>query len=211
MKWSSNLRPDGRPTGVICTLLSLGLCVIGLAYSQSRSLADVPPLYFTNSSISGSAVSLAWDPSPDTNVVGYLLCWGTASGQCTNQLDAKDVTSATLGGFTNLMYYFDVVAYNSIGLQADPSNEVQYSPTNVHTLLGPTVGIQPTQTGTNCTGISLSCQGTAGATYAVLARQDFIKWDALWTTNCAADAAVVFSAVDVTNYIRRFYRVLRTN
>ena len=211
MKWPLNSRPDGRATGTVRTLLSIGLGLIGFVCSQSRSLADVTPLYFTNSSVSGSAVSLAWDPSPDITVVGYLLCWGTASRQCTNQLDAGAATNATLGGFTNVMYYFDVVAYNSIGQQADPSNEVQYSPTNAPTLLGPTLGIQLTRTGTNFTGISLGFQGTAGATYSILASQDFIRWDAICTTNCAADVSVIFRAIDVTNYARRFYRVIQTN
>jgi hypothetical protein len=208
MKWSLYSRPDARLTGVVCTLLSLELCVIAFVCSPSRSLAEVTPLYLTSSSVPGSALTLVWDPSPDSTVAGYFLCWGTATGHCTNLLDAGTGTTATVGGFTNVMYYFNVVAYNSTGQQAAPSNEVQYSPTNISVLLGPTLGIQPTQTGDI---INLSFRGTAYATYAVLASQDFIKWDILCTTNCTANAAVVFRVVDVTNYIRRFYRVVQMN
>jgi len=212
MNWSSNSRPDRRFAGVVCTLLKVGLCVTGLAGSQSRLLADVPPLYLTNSSVPSSAASLAWDPSPDITVVGYFLCWGTASGQCTNQLDAGNVTSATVGGFTsNTMYYFNVVAYNAIGQQADPSNEVQYSITNSSAPVGPLLAIQPGLSGTNLAAICLSFQGSAGAAYAVLATQDFIQWDTIWTTNCAADLSVIRLTLDVTNCTRRFYRLVRMN
>jgi hypothetical protein len=212
MNWSSNSPPDARFAGVVRTLLKVGLCVMGLAGGQPRSLADVPPLYLTDSSVPSSAVSLAWDPSPDITVVGYFLCWGLASGQSTNQLDAGALTSAMVGGFTtNTMYYFDVVAYNSVGQQADPSNEVQYSITNSSAAGATRLVIQSSLSGTDLTAICLSFQGSAGAKYAVLATQDLLQWDTIWTTNCAADVAVVFSAMDVTNYARRFYRLVRTN
>jgi hypothetical protein len=183
-----------------------------LAGSQPALLADVPPLYLAKSSVPGSGVSLVWDPSPDTNVVGYFLCWGTASGLCTNQLNAGNATMVTVHCFTtNAVYYFNVVAYNAIGQPADPSNEVQYSGMDLPAFLGPTLAVQPALSRTSPAGISLSFQGSAGATYAVLASQDLIRWDTIWTTNCATDVAVIFNATDATNYIQRFYHVVQTN
>src|SRR5262249_51830567 len=115
-----------------------------------------PPLCFTNSSVAGFVANVGWDPSPDSTVVGYFLCWGTASGQCTNRLDAGKTTSATVGGFTtSTTYYFNVVAYNGIGQQADPSNEVQCSIPNAASPLGARITIQSSLSGTNLTAISL--------------------------------------------------------
>jgi hypothetical protein len=212
MKWSSNPRPDGRFAGVVYALLRVGLCLMGFAASRPGLHADVPPLYLTNSFAPSLAASLAWDPSPDITVVGYFLCWGTASGQCTNQLDAGSATSATVLGFiTNTVYYFNVVAYNAIGQQADPSNEVQYLITGSSPAAGPRLAIQPSLSGTNLTAISLSFQGSAGAAYAVLATQDFVHWETICTTNCATDLAAVRLTLDMTNYTSRFYRLVRLN
>lgn len=206
------LRPDARFAGAGCTLLSMGLCVIGLGGSLARLPAEVPPLYLTETSIPGPGVSLVWDPSPDSDVVGYFVCWGTARGQCTNQLNASNATSTTIRGFTtNTVYYFNVVAYNAIGQQADPSNEVQYSQIGLTAFLAPTLAVQPSLRRTSSAGIRLSFQGSAGATYVVLASQDLIEWDSIWTTNCATNIAVIFSATDATNYVQRFYRLVQTN
>jgi hypothetical protein len=210
MNWSSSPRLDGRLPGIVCALMRMGLCVMAVAGGQPRSLADVPPLYLTNSFVPSSALGLAWDPSPDITVVGYFLCWGTSRGQCTNQLDVGNQTSATVGGFTtSTIYYFDVVAYNGIGLQADPSNEVQYSITNSTAATGPRIAIQPSLSGTNLTAICLSFPVSAGATYAVLATQNFVQWDTICTTNCAENLTVLRLTLDVTNHPMGFYRLVR--
>ena len=212
MKLRSDTPPDGRFAGVVRALLKVGVCVLGLASGQIKSVADLPSLFLTNSSAPSPAVGLAWNPSPDPNVVGYFLCWGLASDQCTNQLNTGSVTNATVGGFTtNTVYYFNVVAYDAFGQQAAPSNEVQYSITNPPSATGLQVGIQPILGGANPTGICLSFQGSAGVSYSVQATQDFVSWATVWTTNCVSDVALVFQATDVANYRSRFYRVVRTN
>jgi hypothetical protein len=210
MKWLSNSHPVRRFAGVVSALLRLGLCLMGFAGSQPRLLADVPSLFLTNSSVPGFAANLEWDPSPDGTVVGYFLCWGIASGQCTNQLDAGITSSATVGGFTtDTTYYFNVVAYNGIGKQADPSNEVQCSMPNSASPAGTRINIQPNLGGTNLTAISLSFRGSAGTSYALLATQDLVHWDTIWTTNCVSDLTIVCRSLDVTNYASRFFRLVQ--
>ena len=102
---------------------------------QADVRADVSPLFVsppsTNPPPAEPQVSTGWNPSPDPSVTGYYLCWGLATGQCTNFIDVGDVTNATLGGLTtNVEYYFTVVAYDAAGDQAVPSNEIQYMATN---------------------------------------------------------------------------------
>lgn len=74
---------------------------------------------------SNGCVTLAWDASPDTNVSGYYLCFGTNSASyfLTNTTDSltctNNVTNLSLG-----TWYFAVQAYSSDGLVSDFSNEV---------------------------------------------------------------------------------------
>src|SRR6266403_1953928 len=42
------------------------------------------------------SVSLAWDPSPDTNVIGYAVYYGTVSGTYGSRLDIGPNMTATV-------------------------------------------------------------------------------------------------------------------
>ena len=85
-------------------------------------------------------VTLAWDPCPCPDVNGYFLCWGLASGACTNFLDVGNVTNATIAGLvSNVDYYFTAVSYDVEGNQSLPSSEIRYSPS----LANPTVTAWP--------------------------------------------------------------------
>lgn len=71
------------------------------------------------------SVVLAWDASADTNVVGYRVYFGGASGDYTNSANVGNVTNAT---FNNLpdgsTYYFAAASYTSQGFESDYSNEI---------------------------------------------------------------------------------------
>ncbi len=73
-------------------------------------------------------VSLAWDPSPDTNVVGYFVYTGLQSGNYTSRTDAglnmTNVVSGLVEAQTN---YYAVTAYDAYGTESDYSNEVAYN------------------------------------------------------------------------------------
>jgi hypothetical protein len=90
----------------------LGGCLI---FAQSNAFAT-------------QSVSLAWDPSPDTNVVGYKVYYGVASRTYTNIVDVGDVTNTTISGLVEgTTYYFAVTAYNILGMESDFSAEVSYT------------------------------------------------------------------------------------
>jgi hypothetical protein len=70
-------------------------------------------------------VRLAWDPSPDTSVTGYILEYGTASRQYQNRVTVGNVTSYGLQGLPiGQTYYFAVRAVNAAGMQSAPSGEI---------------------------------------------------------------------------------------
>lgn len=82
---------------------------------------------FCCESNAAQTVSLAWDASPDTNVVGYAVYYGTASGAYDSRLDVGTNTSATVTGLARgLTYFFVATAYDADGLESDPSNEVSF-------------------------------------------------------------------------------------
>ncbi|MFY9269590.1 MAG: fibronectin type III domain-containing protein, partial [Candidatus Manganitrophaceae bacterium] len=67
---------------------------------------------------------LAWDPSPDVDVVGYELYYGTGSGQYSESVDVGNTTSYTLSVVTPGTHYFAVTAYKAGHHESSFSNEV---------------------------------------------------------------------------------------
>lgn len=75
-----------------------------------------------------NTVTLAWDPSPEPDVAGYILYYGPASTVYTNSIDVGNAVTGRVSGLTvSATYFFVVTAYNTAGLQSDPSNEIQYT------------------------------------------------------------------------------------
>ncbi len=208
MKRSSELRVGWKIAGVV-PLLKRAFCLAGVILACS-AFANLPPLYLTRSSGPGFGVVLAWNASPSANVTGYYVRWGLASGQCTNVLDAGNVTNVTVAGFTgNTVYFFDVVAYDVLGRRAVPSNEVRYSLPGTPGATPPVLEILPGTGGITQQPFSVAFGGGAGVSYAVLATTDFVQWSMVWTTNCTVTGRLVFQDIQSTNYSRRFYRVVQ--
>ena len=84
---------------------------------------------------SSASVTLSWDApiaevdgSPLTNLEGFKIYFGTASGKydCPIINVPGNQTSYTINGFNQGTYYFAVAAYNSAG-ESSYSNEVRKS------------------------------------------------------------------------------------
>lgn len=66
------------------------------------------------------------DGTPLSDLAGYRVYYGTASGNYTTTVDVSDpaATSAQIDGLTpNTTYYFAVTAYDSSGNESSFSNE----------------------------------------------------------------------------------------
>lgn len=189
------------------------LCALFVALSPVVFSA---PLYLfdgqsaTNSPPPSSLVSLGWNPSPSTNVSGYYLCWGLASGACTNHLDVRNLTTATVGGLEpKVTYYFTVVAYDYRGDLAPPSNEVSYSaPASPPPATPAVLSVELQSSGTAAASLHLSFEGTAGATYRLEVTENFQDWETIWTTNCLADGPMAATVTDLASHPQRFFRVV---
>lgn len=77
---------------------------------------------------SGTVATLTWNPVTSTDLAGYKVYMGTASGIYGTPINAGNVTSYMVSNLTlGTTYYFVVTGYNSGGSESLPSNEVSKS------------------------------------------------------------------------------------
>jgi hypothetical protein len=70
-------------------------------------------------------VKLAWDANTDSDLAGYKVYYGTASGTYQSNIDVGNVTSYTVTGLGDgLLYFFAVTAYGTSSGESGYSNEV---------------------------------------------------------------------------------------
>jgi hypothetical protein len=73
-------------------------------------------------------VTIQWDPSPDTSVVGYNFYYGVASRTYTNIIDVGNATTVTVSNLVpGNTYYFAATAYNVLGTESVFSDELSYT------------------------------------------------------------------------------------
>lgn len=147
-------------------------------------------------------VTLAWDVSPDTNVVGYALYFGTVTGDYTERMDVQNGLAATV---TNLVagteYYFVVTAYTADLLESLPSNEVSF--------LVPGA-FQMAQTSTRGMAV-LGFSGQTSEVIAVQASEDLKVWTTLYELHPATNLPIQIVDPDSARLPQRFYRLSGTN
>jgi len=71
-----------------------------------------------------TSVTIAWDPSPEPEVTGYLLLYGTQPGVYTGRVDVGRRTQATLLSIPEGTYYITVEAYTAEGIISAPAAEI---------------------------------------------------------------------------------------
>lgn len=92
---------------------------------------------FPAASASAAQASLTWnapttysDGTPTTNLEGYKIYTGTASGDYSQNIDVGNVTSYTLSSLNDATtYYFTVTAYNATGDVSGFSNQASFTTT----------------------------------------------------------------------------------
>lgn len=199
--------------------LRLLSCLVWLAFGHVPLCGQIFLVNTTNAAGCSNVVALCWNPSPDSDTAGYLLCWGFASGEHTNQLDVGNATGATVGGLgPGVVYYFSAAAYGVTGSRSPPSNEIEYSidgaasgdgvsdaPPVVAFITPPTIEMAA-QTGSI---VTLTWGATAGQSYQVQYCTDLTltNWMNLGTPIIATEARATASDV-VGPDPQRFYRVV---
>lgn len=142
-------------------------------------------------------VSLAWNPSTDSDVAGYRIYYGTASGHYSGVVTVGNTNAATITGFTaGITYYFAATSYDSAGVESDLSNEASY--TVPFTQLALTSAIS------SATQFRFTVSGAAGQLYAVQASTNLTDW----TTVQINAAPFTFADTNTAAFPRRFFRAV---
>lgn len=117
-------------------------------------------------------VSLAWNASPDTNVVGYSVYYGYKTGDYSTNVNVGQETNWTFLQLTKgSNYFFVVTAYNMDGVESLPSNEVIYQPVTTSPQI---VVTSPCNISINAPSWSTSAAG--GARSVILTDSSACSW-----------------------------------
>lgn len=130
-------------------------------------------------------VTLAWDQSPDPEVVSYRLYYGVASRFYTNSIDASATQIQVQLPARGVTYYFAVTAVAGNGLESDFSAEISYTPP---------VPPAPPAWLMLSDGRRITGTGEPNRAYAVERSTDLSSWEEV--AQATADASGRFSAAD---------------
>jgi hypothetical protein len=112
-------------------------------------------------------VSLAWDPSASSGVIGYKVYKGNAPRVYQNPIVIGNQSTYTVTGLGTGSWYFAVSAFDAAGNESDFSNEVSrvigatsIDPPTIATISAIAVPSITTQYATIAWSTSLDCSGT---------------------------------------------------
>jgi hypothetical protein len=170
-----------------------GACLIWLALC-SAALGIQPPPAQTQQ------VTLGWNASADSTVVGYYLYYGTTSGVYTNKINVGTNTTFTM---TNLVAgstcYFTTASYNARGVESSFVPQVSYIVPGLLTV---------SHSRTNAV-MNVQFPVAAGNSYQLQVSSDLMSWSNLWLTPTQATNEWISYSDPMTNTIsRRFYRLI---
>ena len=115
--------PNGSQTLRIPVALSVTVAGTSPPPSPPPSTTPPPP-----PPPSSTKASLSWSPVTSTNLAGYKLYMGTASGRYGTAVDIGNVTAYVASNLTlGTTYYFVVTSYSTSGSESPYSNEVSKS------------------------------------------------------------------------------------
>jgi Fibronectin type III domain len=146
--------------------------------------------------VASSELTIEWNPSPDTNAVGYKVYYGTVSHNYTNVIVVGNTTNAVISGIIpGTTYYFAATTYIASGAESAYSAEISYTAPLENTLNS---AIYSTSQ------FSFAVNGINGSEYVVEASTNLVNWVPLETNT------IPFTFVDTNapQFARRFYQAL---
>ena len=117
---------------------------------------------FFPSSASSASLRLFWEPSPDSNVVGYAVYYGSVGTLTTNRSDAGNTTNALVSSLQpGWTYFFYVTACDSVRNESDPSNVINYTvPSSTNSNTVPSLGTLANQSVTATSNLTFTATAT---------------------------------------------------
>jgi hypothetical protein len=129
--WATFDTGTGRLSGTPSTSSTGVFSDVRITVSDGRASSALAPfsIAVTDSQTTGSA-TLSWQPptsntdgSPLTNLAGYVVRYGTAPDALDIQvrIDNPGLVTYVVSDLAPATWYFQVVAYNSVGVESSPS------------------------------------------------------------------------------------------
>ena len=112
-----NVHTPGDTLGRLSMPMAVEVAKMGVASLATLAISPAPPDDFVLRDVgSGGTLEAAWLPSPDPDLEGYKLFWGTASQTYTDSVTLGRVTSHRISGLQNgTRYYATTLAFDSTG------------------------------------------------------------------------------------------------
>jgi hypothetical protein len=93
--------------------------LLGVAFAVAVALAC------TTSSVGAGTLRVTWASSPEGDLAGYRLRYGTSPGVYSQSIDTGQTEMCLVPGLdAELVYYFAVSAYDFSGNESEPSEEI---------------------------------------------------------------------------------------
>lgn len=146
------------------------------------------------------SVTLAWDPSPGTNIAGYRLYEGIAPDVYLTMLDLGNLTMATVSNLLQgVTYYFSVTAYDVTGLESPFSAPISYAVPSNQASFSLALGAgEP---------VSLIGSAPAGYVYDVQATTDLTNWTTIGNVTADSTGTIQFTDASGPTNPACFYRL----
>ncbi len=153
-----------------------------------------------------ASATLAWDPSPSPGTIGYNLLYGPSTRNYTNIVDVGNSTSFSLFGLViGGTYYIAVTAYNNLGLESVPSDEVVYAvPDGTYR-----PKFENTSVSMNNGSFNFLLGADPGQLVVIQSSTDLVHWVSI-STNIVGAVSLNFTDPTATNLIRVFRALLNT-
>ena len=152
----------------------------------------------------GESITLAWDANQEPDVAGYHLYYQELPGGIPVKVDAGTQTQLTLTGLiAGRTYSFFATAYNTAGLESDPSTPLEHTvsiPPGAPFILSGTM---------DQNGVAMVWSSIPGRSYRVVASSDLAS--AIWTAASgdllASGTSLYWQDTTVATNEKRFYKI----
>ena len=146
------------------------------------------------------SVTLAWNPSANSTVIGYRVYTREENATTATSINVPGLTQVTVPGLKEgLRYTFTVTSYNAAGSESVPSNEVVFTVP---------VPLQLLPATTPAGGKRLQFPAAPGRWYELQASADLKNWTTIWQTGVAITYAWTgFTDPQSATLKSRYYRL----
>jgi Fibronectin type III domain len=154
----------------------------------------------------GASATISWDASPSSGTAGYLVYYGTSSGNYITAVlvPSKTATNVTINGLTTGgKYFFAAAAY-------DASSNISALSPEISGVIGSTsssgtaASAAMTSPHASAGQFSFTVSGTSGSKYAVQASTNLVNWVPLQTNT----SPFSFTDANAHQFSRRYYRTV---